>query len=85
MQWGRFQGTNSQSEQQIGAFSYPIAFSSACYTMTVSLVNTDTSRPKNYDGEFQVRHLNRTNFTIFQQILWDSPWFAQGTYICTGK
>lgn len=53
--------------------------------MTVSLVNTDTKNPARYDGEFQVRNLNRTNFTIYQQILWDSPWFNQGTYICTGK
>lgn len=53
--------------------------------MTVSLVNTDINNPQRYDGEFQVRNLNKANFTIYQQILWDSPWFNQGTYICTGK
>jgi hypothetical protein len=35
--------------------------------MMVSLVNTDTNNPSRYDGEFQVRTVDKSGFYLYQQ------------------
>lgn len=83
MQWGQAQGTNSASEQQIGTFNFPRSFSTY-YTMTVSLVNTDTTNPTHYDGGFQVRNVTKTGFTLYQQNYGGNAWFNKCNWIAIG-
>lgn len=52
--------------------------------MTVSLVNTDTTNPSRYDGEFQVRTVDKSGFYLYQQNMGGSPWFSRCNWIAIG-
>ena len=83
IQWGTVTGTNSDSEQQIGKFNFPRTFTTY-YTMTVSLVNTDTNNPSRYDGEFQVRTVDKNGFYLYQQRYSSGAWFNRCNWIAIG-
>ena len=76
-------GTQSSAEQQIGSFNFPRSFTTY-YTMVTSLVNTDTNNPSHYDGEFQVRNVTKSSFTLYQQRFSSDAWFNKCNYIAIG-
>ena len=83
IQWGLKSGTNSNSEQQIGPFTFPKTFTT-CYAVLVSTRNTDANNPASYDGMFQVRTWTASQFYVYQQIIGDDPWFSQFTWTAFG-
>lgn len=83
IQWGQVMGTRSNSEQQIGKFNFPRTFTTY-YTMTVSLVNTDSVNPSKYDGGFQVRTVDKNGFYLYQQKYSNHAWFGTCNWIAIG-
>ena len=51
--------------------------------MMVSLVNTDANNPSRYDGEFQVRTVDKNGFYLYQQIMGEA-WFNRCNWIAIG-
>ena len=52
--------------------------------MTVSLVNTATNNTTEYDGEFQVRTVDKNGFYLYQQRFSSDAWFNRCNWIAIG-
>ncbi len=83
IQWGIGTGSNTSDEQQVGPYTFPRAFSEV-YTILTTLINTDSSHAGSYDGGFQVRSWNNTQFYLFQQKYSSSAWFSQFMWVALG-
>lgn len=49
------------------------------------MINTDSKNPTSYDGMFQVRTVNTSQFYCYQQSFGGNPWFSRFYVMAIGK